>query len=88
MLRFGKLLTAGFWLIWLANFVHAFPHPLNWILGGLGFLMLLMHGFELLIFRSLPAVKAQFRAGDGWKVMVFGAFQLWELKRRMESPPR
>lgn len=85
LLTLGKIVTVGFWLACLVNFVWPFPHPLNWLIGGLFFLILLIHGFELLIFRSLPAVKAAFGPGDGWRVMVFGAFQLWEIKRRLEA---
>lgn len=87
LLTVGKAITAGFWLACGYNFVFPFPHPLNWLVGGLFFFLLLMHGFELLIFRSLPAVKAAFRPGDSWRVLVFGAFQLWQIKQRLESAP-
>lgn len=90
MIVLGKFLTVGFWLACLVNFVMPFPHPLNWLVGGLFFFLLLTHGFELLIFRSLPAIRRHFRPGDNWRVLIFGAFQLWELKKRLntEGAPR
>lgn len=81
----AKILLIGFWLVGLLNFVMPFPHPVNWIVGGLFCFLLMMHGFQLLIFRSMPVVKPHLRPGDSWRILVFGVLPLWEIKKRLEQ---
>ena len=77
-LTLGKVLTALFWGVVLANLLQPFAQPFAILLNSAGAAILLTHALELWFFAKRIAAcpaPAQMRA----QVMLFGVFQLYAL---------
>ena len=77
-LRLGKLLALLFWALVLVNLLVNFAKPFGVLLHLAGALVLLIHGFELLLFK----VRLAQRPRPWWErlqVLLFGVFHLFGL---------
>jgi putative membrane protein len=74
-LGLGKVLAALFWGVLLANLFDPFAQPFSQLLHVLGGLILLIHGTELLLFKSrLNGCPRPWR--ERAQVMLFGIFHV------------
>lgn len=74
-LMLGKVLTALFWGVVLANLLQPFAQPFALLLNAAGVLILLLHALELWFFdRRIAACPKP--AQERVQVMLFGVFQL------------
>ena len=77
-LRLGKLLALLFWALVLVNLLASFAKPFGVFLHLAGALVLLIHGFELLLFKARLAQRPR-----PWlerlQVLLFGVFHLFGL---------
>lgn len=74
-LTLGKVLTALFWGVVLANFLHPFAQPFTLLLNAAGAFILLAHALELWLFEKRIAASPKL-ALVRVQVMLFGVFQL------------
>ncbi|MDO9618913.1 MAG: DUF1145 domain-containing protein [Pseudomonas sp.] len=77
-LTLGKVLTALFWGVVLANLLQPFAQPFALLLNGAGVFILLIHGLELWFFDKRIAACPK-PAQERMQVMLFGVFQLFGL---------
>ncbi|MFZ3155755.1 DUF1145 domain-containing protein, partial [Pseudomonas sp.] len=74
-LMLGKVLTALFWGVVLANLLQPFAQPFALLLNAAGAFILLIHALELWFFdRRIAACSKP--AQERVQVMLFGVFQL------------
>ena len=74
-LTLGKVLTALFWGVVLANLLQPFAQPFALLLNGAGAFILLIHGLELWFFDKRIAACSK-PTQERVQVMLFGVFQL------------
>lgn len=74
-LTLGKVLTALFWGVLLANLLQPFAQPFALLLNGAGAFILLIHALELWFFDKRIAACSK-PAQERVQVMLFGVFQL------------
>ena len=74
-LLLGKVLTALFWGVVLANLLQPFVQPFALLLHAAGAFILLVHGLELWLFDKRIAASAK-PVQERVQVMLFGVFQL------------
>ncbi|MBU1285312.1 MAG: DUF1145 domain-containing protein [Gammaproteobacteria bacterium] len=74
-LTLGKVLTALFWGVVLANLLQPFAQPFALLLNGAGAFILLIHGLELWFFDKRIAACSK-PTQERVQVLLFGAFQL------------
>lgn len=74
-LLLGKVLTALFWGVVLANLLQPFAQPFALLLHAAGAFILLVHGLELWLFDKRIAASAK-PVQERVQVMLFGVFQL------------
>jgi putative membrane protein len=74
-LTVGKVLTALFWGVVLANLLQPFAQPFALLLNAAGAFILLVHALELWLFNKRIAACAK-PVQERVKVMLFGVFQL------------
>jgi len=74
-LTLGKVLTALFWGVVLANLLQPFAQPFALLLNGAGAFILLIHALELWFFDKRIAACPK-PALERVQVMLFGIFQL------------
>lgn len=84
-LLLGKVLTALFWGVVLANLLQPFAQPFALLLHAAGVLILLVHGLELWLFDKRIATSAK-PAQERVQVMLFGVFQLLGLPDEPTAP--
>lgn len=77
-LTVGKLLTALFWGVVLANLLQPFAQPFTQLLNVAGTFILLVHALELWLFDKRIAAGAK-PIQARIQVMLFGVFQLFSL---------
>lgn len=77
-LRLGKLLALLFWALVVINLLASFAKPFGVLLHLAGASVLLIHGFELLLFKARLEQRPR-----PWlerlQVLLFGAFHLFGL---------
>ncbi|VXC08736.1 Putative membrane protein [Pseudomonas sp. 8BK] len=74
-LTLGKVLTALFWGVVLANLLQPFAQPFALLLNGAGAFILLIHALELWFFGKRIAACPK-PVQERVQVMLFGVFQL------------
>lgn len=74
-LTVGKVLTALFWGVVLANLLQPFAQPFTLLLNAAGVFILLVHALELWLFDKRIAASAQ-PAQARIQILLFGVFQL------------
>ena len=83
-LVFGKVLTALFWGVVLANLLQPFAQPFALLLHAIAGLIALIHGLELWLFNSRLA-----NCEKPWQhqaqVLLFGIFHLLALPQGQSS---
>ncbi len=84
-LLLGKVLTALFWGVVLANLLQPFAQPFALLLHAAGALILLVHGLELWLFDKRITTSAK-PAQERVQVMLFGVFQLLGLPDEPNAP--
>jgi putative membrane protein len=71
----GKVLTALFWGVVLANLLQPFAQPFALLLNGAGAFILLIHALELWLFNKRIVGSAK-PSQERVQVMLFGVFQV------------
>lgn len=84
-LNVGKVLTALFWGVVLANLLQPFAQPFALLLYIAGALILLIHGLELWVFGARIGACAK-PAQARFQVMLFGIFHLLGLPADVAPP--
>ncbi|WP_372865823.1 DUF1145 domain-containing protein [Pseudomonas sp.] len=75
LLGLGKVLTALFWGVVLANLINPFAQPFALLLNMAGALLVLIHGLELWLFNE--RVNGRTRLGlERVQILLFGIFHL------------
>lgn len=78
LLGLGKVLTALFWGVVLANLIDPFAQPFALLLNLAGALLVLIHGLELWLFNE--RVSGRTRLGfERVQILLFGIFHLQAL---------
>ncbi|SFP14218.1 DUF1145 domain-containing protein [Pseudomonas borbori] len=78
LLGLGKVLTALFWGVVLANLLDPFAQPFALLLHLAGALLVLIHGLELWLFSE--RVSGRTRPGlERVQILLFGIFHLQAL---------
>ena len=85
-LTLGKVLTALFWGVVLANLLQPFAQPFALLLHGAGAFILLIHALELWFFSKRIAACPK-PAHERVHVMLFGVFQLLGLPAEPVAEP-
>lgn len=85
-LTLGKVLTALFWGVVLANLLQPFAQPFAQLLNGAGAFILLIHALELWFFSKRIAACPK-PAHERVHVMLFGVFQLLGLPAEPVAEP-
>lgn len=78
------VITAIAMLVWLGvllNLVLPFPAPWNKVLAWFGLGLFIVHGSELLMFRSLLGASGNAKWLDGLLIIISGAFHASYLAR-------
>lgn len=84
MITVGKGLMALIWLVFLFAPL-LFTPPYNWLVLGFGVIMLILHAVQLLALRANLQQSGLYRPGDGWRILLFGFFAMWELHKRAQQ---
>ncbi|MGB4075866.1 DUF1145 domain-containing protein [Pseudomonas sp.] len=84
-LNVGKVLTALFWGVVLANLLQPFAQPFALLLYVAGASILLIHGLELWVFGSRIGACAK-PVQERLQVMCFGIFHLLGLPAELVHP--
>jgi len=84
-LNVGKVLTALFWGVVLANLLQPFAQPFALLLYIAGASILLIHGLELWVFGARIGACAK-PAQERLQVMFFGIFHLLGLPADVAQP--
>jgi len=78
LLGLGKVLTALFWGVVVANLINSFAQPFALLLNLAGALLVLVHGLELLLFNE--RLSGRTRPGlERVQILLFGIFHLQAL---------
>lgn len=84
-LNLGKVVTALFWGVVLANLLQPFAQPFALLLYIVGASILLIHGLELWVFGARIGACAK-PAQARLQVMFFGIFHLLGLPAKLAQP--
>ncbi len=76
----GKVIALLFWLVVITNLVSPFARPFEMLLNGAGFLLILVHLFEIVLFNSLLRQRARPWL-DRLQLLLFGVFHLLSIPR-------
>ncbi|WP_324731308.1 DUF1145 domain-containing protein [Pseudomonas paeninsulae] len=85
LLGLGKVLTAIFWGVVLANLIDPFAQPFALLLNLAGAVLVLIHGLELWLFNE--RVSGRTRLGlERVQILLFGIFHLQGLSSAPAQP--
>ncbi|MDA7088656.1 DUF1145 domain-containing protein [Pseudomonas sp. SA3-5] len=85
LLGLGKVLTALFWGVVLANLINPFAQPFALLLNMAGALLVLVHGLELWLFNERMNGRARLGL-ERVQVLLFGIFHLQGLSLAPAQP--
>lgn len=86
LLGLGKVLTAIFWGVVLANLIDPFAQPFALLLNLAGAVLVLIHGLELWLFNE--RVSGRTRLGlERVQILLFGIFHLQGLSSAPAPAP-
>lgn len=83
----GKILMSLVWLMIISSPFTKLEPVAPLMLAG-GGIVLLLHGAQVLLMKSVMSQSGHWRKGDGIQLLLFGVFALMGMKKRLTEQSR